>query len=115
MDNWIDLTNYGIAVAGLMVVLMGLIMSIFSRYQEKWNQIFFIRLFSFLTIYVSFDLLSQISLTMFDAPAASISSCEGCPLAIPPKSLKGPNVSKPRQLYSPQISYCLCRTIVRLS
>ena len=30
MDNWIDLTNYGIAVAGLMVVLMGLIMSIYS-------------------------------------------------------------------------------------
>jgi len=34
MDNWIDLANYGIAVAGLMVVLMDLIMSIFSRYQE---------------------------------------------------------------------------------
>ena len=27
MDNWIDLTNYGIAVAGLMVVLMGHIMT----------------------------------------------------------------------------------------
>ena len=38
MDNWIDLTNYGIAVAGLMVVLMGLIMSIFSRYQEEWDR-----------------------------------------------------------------------------
>ena len=48
MDNWIDLTNYGIAVAGLMVVLMGLIMSIFSRYQEEWDRKFFIILFSFL-------------------------------------------------------------------
>ena len=27
MDNWIDLTNYGMTVAGMMVVLMGLVMN----------------------------------------------------------------------------------------
>ena len=42
MNNWIDLTNYGIAVAGMMVALLGLLMSIFSRYQEKWNRRFFV-------------------------------------------------------------------------
>ena len=42
MDNWIDLTNYGIAVAGLIA-------------------------------YVSFDLLSQFSLTMLGEPAAMLS------------------------------------------
>ncbi len=73
MDNWIDLINYGIAVAGLMVVLMGLIMSIFSRYQEEWDRKFFIILFSFLIAYVSFDLLSQFSLTMLGEPAAMLS------------------------------------------
>lgn len=73
MDNWIDLTNYGIAVAGLMVVLMGLIMSIFSRYQEEWDWKFFIILFSFLIAYVSFDLLSQFSLTMLGESAAMLS------------------------------------------
>ena len=73
MDNWIDLANYGMTVAGLMVVLMGLIMSIFGRYQGEWNRRFFIVLFSFLIVYVGFDLLSQISLAMFGASAALFS------------------------------------------
>ncbi len=60
MNSWIDLTNYGIAFAGLMVVLLGLIMSIFGRHQEKWNRSFFIVLFSLLIVYVGFALLSQI-------------------------------------------------------
>ena len=73
MNNWIDLTNYGIAVAGLMLVMMGLLMSFCSRYQEKWNQRFFIILFSLLIAYVGFDLLSQISLALLGAPAAPLS------------------------------------------
>ena len=73
MNSWIDLTNFGIAVAGMMVVLSGLLMSILSRYQEKWNRKYFIRLFSLLIAYVGCDLLSQISLVMLGAPAAPLS------------------------------------------
>jgi hypothetical protein len=73
VNSWIDLTNYGIAFAGLMVVLLGLIMSIFGRHQEKWNRSFFIVLFSLLIVYVGFDLLSQISLVMLGPPAAPLS------------------------------------------
>ena len=35
MNNWIDLTCSGTTVAGMMLVLMGLLMSLFSRDQEK--------------------------------------------------------------------------------
>ncbi len=73
MSGWIDLTNYGIAVAGLMVVLLGLLMSIFSRYQEKWTRRFFIILFSVLIAYVGCDLLGQITLVLLGPPAAPLS------------------------------------------
>ena len=73
MNNWIDLTNYGIAFAGLMVVLLGLFMSIFSRYQEQWNRKFFITLFTLLIAYVVCDLLSQISLVLLGPSAAPLS------------------------------------------
>ena len=35
--------------------------------------------------------------------AASISFLSGCPFEMPPMSLNGPYVSKPRQPYSPRI------------
>lgn len=73
MNGWIDLTNYGIAVSGLMVVLLGLLMSIFGRYQEKWNRRFFILLFSLLFAYVGCDLLGQLSLLLLGASAAPLS------------------------------------------
>ena len=73
MSGWIDLTNYGIAVAGLMVVLLGLLMSIFSRYQEKWTRRFYIILFSVLIAYVGCDLLGQITLLLLGPPAAPLS------------------------------------------
>ncbi len=73
MIHWVDICNFGIAVAGLMVVLLGLLMSIFSRYQGKWNKRFFIILFALLIAYVSCDLLSQISLVLLGASAASLS------------------------------------------
>lgn len=73
MNGWIDLTNYGIAVSGLMVVLLGLLMSVFSRYQEKWNRRFFVVLFSLLIAYVACDLLSQISLILLGPTAAPFS------------------------------------------
>ena len=71
MNGWIDLTNYAIAVAGMMVVTLGLFMSIFSRYQEKWSRSFFVILFSLLIAYVGCDLLSQISLVLLGPLAAS--------------------------------------------
>ena len=73
MNSWIDFTNYGIAVSGLMVVLLGLLMSIFSRYQEKWTRRFFIILFSLLIAYVACDLLGQITLVLLGPPAAPLS------------------------------------------
>lgn len=73
MNNWIDLTNYGIAVAGMMVALLGLLMSIFSRYQEKWNRRFFVILFSLLIAYVVCDLSSQVSLILLGPHAAPLS------------------------------------------
>ena len=73
MNNWIDLTNYGIAFAGMMVALLGLLMSMFSRFQEKWNRRFFVILFSFLIAYVGCDLLGQITLVLLGPPAAPLS------------------------------------------
>ncbi len=73
MNDWIDLINYGIAVAGMMVVLLGLLMSIFSRHQNKWTRRFFIILFSLLIAYVGCDLLSQISLVLLGPSAAPLS------------------------------------------
>ncbi len=73
MNGWIDLTNYAIAVAGMMVVTLGLFMSIFSRYQEKWSRSFFVILFSLLIAYVGCDLLSQISLVLLGPLAAPLS------------------------------------------
>lgn len=73
MNNWIDLTNYGIAVAGMMVALLGLLMSIFSRYQEEWNRRFFVILFSHLIAYVVCDLSSQASLILLGPHAAPLS------------------------------------------
>ena len=73
MNNWIDLTNYGIAFAGMMVALLGLLMSMFSRFQEKWNRRFFVILFSLLIAYVGCDLLGQITLVLLGPPAAPLS------------------------------------------
>lgn len=73
MNSWIDLTNYGIAVSGLMVVLPGLLMSIFSRYLEKWNRSFFVILYFLLISYVGCDLLGQIALLLLGPPAAPLS------------------------------------------
>ncbi len=73
MNGWIDLTNYGIAVAGMMVVLLGLLMSVFSRHQEEWNRRFFIIQFSLLIAYVGCDLLGQITLLLLGPPAAPLS------------------------------------------
>ena len=73
MNGWIDLTNSGIAASGLMVVLLGLLMSIFSRFQEKWTRRFFIILFSLLIAYVGCDLLGQITLALLGPPAAPLS------------------------------------------
>ncbi len=73
MNGWIDLANYGIAIAGMMVVLLGLLMCVFSRYQEQWNRKFFVILFSLLIAYVGCDLLSQISLVLLGPPDAPLS------------------------------------------
>ena len=64
MTDWIDLTNFGIACAGLIVAIIGLILTMASPYMENVSRGFFMILFSLLIAYISSDLISQISLVM---------------------------------------------------
>lgn len=64
MMDWIDLCNFAVAIGGLMVVLMGLLLTLITPYLERWYRRFFLCFFAFLIAYVSSDLLSQISLEL---------------------------------------------------
>ena len=75
MTNWIDFTNFGIVCAGLVVAVIGLILTIASPYMEKISRrffmIFFLEiffvffiLFSLLIVYIFSDLISQLALFM---------------------------------------------------
>ncbi|MBQ8913570.1 MAG: hypothetical protein IJ054_05955, partial [Lachnospiraceae bacterium] len=62
MNNWIDLTNFAIAVGGLVVAILGLSLVIISPYISGFQKKYFTMFFSFLFIYIASDLISQISL-----------------------------------------------------
>lgn len=64
MMDWIDLCNFAVAIGGLMVVLMGLLLTLITPYLERWYRRFFLCFFAFLIAYISSDLLSQISLEL---------------------------------------------------
>ena len=40
MMDWIDLIDFAVAIGGLMIVLMGHILTVISPYLEKWNRRF---------------------------------------------------------------------------
>ena len=61
MTDWISLSNFAIAVAGLTIALMSLLLAVFSRYMEKKGRRFFIVFFLILTGYVLCDLMGQIT------------------------------------------------------
>lgn len=62
--NWIDLTDFGISCAGLIVAIIGYILTITSSYMERISRRFFKIFFILLIIYISSNLTEQISLTM---------------------------------------------------
>ncbi len=62
MDNWIDITNFGFAIGGLVIAFIGLFINYSAYYLDNNSKIFFRLFFLFLVLYVSSNLLSQISL-----------------------------------------------------
>lgn len=73
MTNWIDLTNFGIVCAGLIVAIIGLILNMASPYMEKVSRGFFMVFFPLLIAYIFSDLISQISLVMLGQDKAVLS------------------------------------------
>ena len=60
--DWISLCNFGFAVAGLVISLLGFSLSIFSSPLDKKSRTFLTVIFLLLIAYVACDLLGQISL-----------------------------------------------------
>ena len=73
MNNFTDLTNFGAASAGLIVSIIGLILTITSTYMEKKSRRFFKFFFIILILYIISDLTSQITLIMLGPEAAVLS------------------------------------------
>ena len=73
MSGAVDIINFAIVVAGLVIAAMGFFTSAFSVYTEKKHQRFFIAFFSLLFLYVCSDLLSQVSLTLLGPDYALLS------------------------------------------
>ena len=63
--SWIDLINICFAVAGLTTSILGLILSSGMHAVDKWFKKAFVVLFSFLTVYVLSNLISELSLIFF--------------------------------------------------
>lgn len=66
MISYIDLINFGAAVGGVIIALLGLFLSISVQYFKKADKRFFVAFFSILVAYVAADLTSQISLVFAD-------------------------------------------------
>ena len=72
MINWIDLLNFTFAVAGVIVALMGLFLSVSSTQLDRRSRIFFVTVFTLVIAYVLSDLIGQISLTMLGQGYATL-------------------------------------------
>ena len=64
MTNWIDLINFAFAVGGLLVAVMGLVLSRSFSYMDRSTRRFFIAFFSMIIAYIVSDLASQISIEL---------------------------------------------------
>ena len=62
MISWIDMVNFTFAVCGLLVALLGLLMSRSVTHLDRWARLFFRLVFSFVVAYTLSDLASQVSL-----------------------------------------------------
>ena len=64
MTDWIALVNFGAAVGGLVIALLGFLLNLSVPFIDRWTRRFFSVLFALLAAYVGADLLSQISLEL---------------------------------------------------
>ena len=64
MTDWMDLTNYAVVSASLIIAILGLIVNLSLTYMDRWSKHFFTILFSILTAYIASDFFSQISLSI---------------------------------------------------
>ena len=62
MITLVDLINYGFAITGLIVAIMGLFLSFTATYMDKKSRIFFKAFFGILIAYVLMDLIQQSSI-----------------------------------------------------
>lgn len=61
MLTWIDITNFTVAISGLLLAALGLFMNLVTPYAEKWNRRFYMVFFTVLLAYITSDIVEQIS------------------------------------------------------
>ena len=61
MSNWITVANFSLPVAGLMIVLFGMVMTAASTFSDKATRRFFLLFFTVLALYLGCNLFSQIA------------------------------------------------------
>ena len=61
MYNWIDITNFTVAISGLLLAILGLVLNLNTPFSERWNHRFYIVFFMILIAYIASDIIEQIS------------------------------------------------------
>lgn len=66
MNNWIDITNFTVAISGLLLAILGFFINLITPYAERWNRNFYKIFFSILMAYIASDIVEQISFYFLD-------------------------------------------------
>ncbi len=45
MYSWIDITNFTVAISGLLLAILGLFVNLITPYAERWNRRFYMVFF----------------------------------------------------------------------
>ena len=61
MSNWTDITNFTVAISGLLLAILGLVLNLITPYAERWNRRFYMVFFPILIAYIASDIIEQIS------------------------------------------------------
>ena len=61
MLTWIDITNFAVAISGLLLAALGLFLNLITPYAEQWNRRFYMVFFTVLLAYITSDIVEQIS------------------------------------------------------
>ncbi len=61
MHNWVDVTNFTVAINGLLLAILGLFLNLITPYAERWNRRFYMIFFPILVAYIASDIIEQIS------------------------------------------------------